>query len=82
MKKRIIIALLLGAALAAFAEGKPQTNCPVMGAKVDKSQYVDVKGYRIYICCNGCIKPIEAAPDKFIDKMKADGVEPEKVPSK
>lgn len=83
MKKSILIALLIlsGAGLA-FAEGKPQTTCPVMGAKINKTMYVDVKGYRIYICCAGCNRAIKANPDKFIEKMKADGVELEKAPVK
>ena len=80
MRKRIIIALLLGMTTMAFAEGKPQTTCPVMGGKVNPKQYVDVKGYRIYICCKGCIKPIQADPEKYIEKMKADGIELEKTP--
>jgi len=80
MKKSILTALLIIAASTAFAEGKPQTTCPVMGGKINKKMYVDVKGYRIYICCKGCNKAIKANPDKFIEKMKADGVELEKVP--
>ena len=78
MKKVIIVALL---AVATLAMAAPQTTCPVMGSKIDKTQYVDVNGYRIYICCKGCAKPIKAAPDKFIAKMKKAGVDPEKVPT-
>jgi hypothetical protein len=63
-------------------EPKKQTVCPVMGSKVGTDQYVDVKGYRIYICCKGCAKVIEAEPDTFIAKMQAEGIELEKAPSK
>ena len=82
MNKRILIALLLGMATLTFAEGKPQTTCPVMGGKINKNMYVDVKGYRIYICCAGCNKAIKANQDKFIEKMKKDGVALKKIPAK
>ncbi len=81
MNKKMIIALLLGMAAIGFAEGKPQTTCPVMGGKINKSLYADAEGYRIYVCCSGCIGMIEADPQKFIKKLKAEGVELEKSPA-
>jgi hypothetical protein len=81
MKKSIITILLLTAASLAFAEGKPQTTCPVMGGKINKAQYADVKGVRIYVCCAGCIGKIKAAPQKYIKELKAKGVELEKAPA-
>lgn len=62
---------------------KAQTNCPVMGSAIEvgKSQYVDVKGKRIYICCSGCIDPIKKNPDKFIKKLEDDGITLEAVPN-
>lgn len=80
MKKGFIAVLLLTAAGFVFAEGKAQTTCPVMGGKINKTQYADVKGHRIYVCCPGCIGKIKADPDKYIEKMKAEGVEPAKTP--
>lgn len=81
MKKWFIAILLLTAASFAIAEGKTQTTCPVMGGKVTaKSPHVDVKGFRIYVCCPGCIDKIKADPEKYIKKMKAEGVEPTKSP--
>lgn len=79
----ILIALLLTASLA-FAAGLPQTHCPVMtNNTVDhNSPYVDVEGYRIYVCCSGCAGVIKADPAKYIEKMKAEGVELEKTPVK
>ena len=62
--------------------GKPQTKCPVMGGPVDKTQYVDVKGYRIYVCCPGCIEKIKADPDKYIAIIIKNGETPEKLPTK
>jgi hypothetical protein len=80
MMKKILVGILVMLATLAFAE--PQTLCPIMGGKINKAQYVDVEGYRIYVCCKGCIKPIQAEPKKIIAKMKAAGVEPEKAPEK
>jgi hypothetical protein len=82
MKKSIITILLLTAASLAFAEGKPQTTCPVMGGKINKAQYADVKGVRIYVCCKPCTTKVKADPAKFIKKMKAAGIELEKIPKK
>lgn len=80
MKKNLILILLISMATIALAEGSPQTTCPVMGGKINKDLYVDIEGVRIYVCCKGCIAPIKADPKKFIEKMKAEGVELEKAP--
>ncbi len=57
-----------------------QTTCPVMGGKIDKNLFVDVKGKRIYICCKACVKPLEKDPDKYIKKLEDAGVLIEKTP--
>jgi len=59
---------------------KLQTTCPVMGGKINKKQYVDAKGKRIYVCCPGCIGKIKAAPEKYIQKLEHDGVILDPVP--
>lgn len=79
MKKCIAMILLLTLA-AAVVYAEPQTTCPVMGGKIKKELYVDVEGYRIYVCCEGCIAPIQADPQKYIEKLRAAGVELEKAP--
>jgi len=61
---------------------KSQTTCPVMEGKVDKSLYADVNGYRIYVCCSGCINEVKKDPDKYIKKLHEMGVEIEKAPEK
>ncbi len=53
---------------------KLQATCPVMGGKINKKQYADVNGKRIYVCCPGCIGTIKADPDKYIKKMEKEGV--------
>jgi YHS domain-containing protein len=62
------------------AEPKKQTTCPVMGGKINKAQYADVKGKRIYVCCPGCIGKIEAAPDKYIKELEDKGIVLDETP--
>lgn len=93
MKKTAIAAVVGGVLLAGVvlaeepaaqgAESKPvkaQTTCPVMGGKINKSQYVDVDGKRIYLCCGGCAGAIKKEPAKYIQKLEADGVTIELAP--
>ena len=82
MKKILLTLLLLTVANFSFAEGNAQTTCPVMDGKINQALYADVEGVRIYVCCAGCIALIQADPAKYIEKMKAEGVEPEKIPTK
>jgi YHS domain-containing protein len=60
---------------------KPQTVCPVMGGKINRTQFADVKGKRIYVCCPGCIRAIESQPDKYIEKLESRGVTMDPVPA-
>ncbi len=70
----LVLALTVGVALAA---GQPQTYCPVMPDNpVDESSsFVDVNGYRIYICCKGCGKAILADAENYIAQLQAAGIE-------
>ncbi|MCP3964765.1 MAG: hypothetical protein GY750_04735 [Lentisphaerae bacterium] len=58
---------------------KQQTKCPVMGGKINKNLYYDYKGQRIYVCCKGCIAIIKKNPEKYLEKLKKDGVIVEKI---
>lgn len=82
MKTTLMMVTLLIAATVAFAASAPQTHCPVMtdNAIDHNSPYVDVGGYRIYVCCGGCVGAVKADPEKYIQQMKAEGVELEKTP--
>jgi hypothetical protein len=82
MKKALIIAALMISATLAFAEGKAQTTCPVMAGNpvTSESPYVDADGYRIYVCCGGCVQSVQADPAKYIEQMKAEGIEIAKTP--
>ena len=97
MKKSIIATLLIALVAigtASYAEEKKadteqlvkikkQTHCPVMKKNpVNKKLYVDVKGYRIYVCCKGCIGKVKADPDKYIKELEAKGITLEKTPKK
>lgn len=53
-----------------------QTKCPVMGGAIHRDHFVDVEGYRIYVCCPGCDETILEDPQRYIDEMKAAGVQP------
>ncbi|NOU36718.1 MAG: hypothetical protein HOO88_08110 [Kiritimatiellaceae bacterium] len=82
-KTSALVALMLVASAPVYADGKPQATCPVMaGQAVNPKLYVDSDGYRIYVCCGGCVKAVKADPAKYIAKMKAAGVELEKTPQK
>lgn len=59
---------------------KPQTTCPVMGGAIDKEQFVDVKGKRVYVCCAGCIDAVKKDPDKYLKKMADEGITVEDAP--
>ena len=51
----------------------PQTTCPVMGGKIDKKQFVDYQGKRIYVCCPGCKGTVAKDPEKYIKKLESMG---------
>lgn len=62
-------------------KGEPQTICPVMGGKIDKNVYVDYEGERVYFCCESCKQMFMQDPEKYIEKMEAEGVTLEKSPT-
>jgi len=59
---------------------KHQTVCPVMGGKINKKQFIDVEGKRIYVCCMGCLAPIKKNPATYIKQMEAKGITLELAP--
>lgn len=83
LKWKFAVAAAAASAALAFAEGVPQTECPVMeGMPVDRhSPYVDALGYRIYVCCGSCVFDVKDDPAKYLGQMKAAGIEPEKSPA-
>lgn len=55
-------------------ELKNQTNCPVMGGKIDSTSYADIQGQRVYFCCPMCEKSLRKDPDKYFKKAAEEGV--------
>jgi YHS domain-containing protein len=53
---------------------RESVNCPVMSGNavtaVKAAGYLDHKGVRYYICCEGCAKPLKADPAKFAAAAK------------
>ncbi len=77
----VFVALWLMTAGAVWAQGQAQTLCPVLQGNIDKSVYVDYKGKRIYFCCKGCDAEFAKDPEKYLKKLEAEGVTPEKSPA-
>jgi YHS domain-containing protein len=73
----LIVSLLIlpGASLA-----KDQTTCPVMGGMVNKNIYADYQGNRVYFCCPPCLREFKKDPDKYVKKMKEQGISLAKSP--
>ncbi len=57
-----------------------QTICPVMEGKINKDIYIDYNLERIYFCCKGCIGEFKKNPEKYIKKLKDQGITLEKAP--
>lgn len=57
-----------------------QTKCPVMGGDVNKTVFSDHKGKRVYFCCKPCSEAFSKDPDKYLEKMKKEGVILEETP--
>ena len=60
-------------------ELKPQTHCPVMGGEINPEIFTDHNGLRIYFCCAGCDGDFNADPEKYLEQMADEGIEPEQV---
>ena len=83
--KSILIAvsalMIMGQALAAdISAPSPQTVCPVMGGKVNKTLFVDYDGKRVYACCSGCLPDLKQDPAKYIKQLEAKGVKLDATP--
>ena len=77
----VTLALTLAPAGTILAQGQGQTTCPVLKGNIDKNVYVDYKGQRIYFCCAGCDAEFKKDPEKYLKKMEAQGITPEKSPA-
>jgi YHS domain-containing protein len=59
---------------------KDQTTCPVMGGMINKNVYADYQGHRVYFCCPPCLKQFKKDPEKYVKKLKEQGVTLAKSP--
>jgi YHS domain-containing protein len=86
-KMIIAVVLVIGLLLSGYAfaadntgKGNPQTACPVMGGKVDRSVFTDYQGKRIYFCCSGCVDDFKKNPDKYMKQIEEQGIVLEQAP--
>lgn len=78
----VILFGLMLLSFTAFAEEKAeakkelnnQTNCPVMGGKIDSTVFTDIQGQRVYHCCPMCSAKLKADPDKYFQKAAEQGI--------
>ncbi len=91
MRKLLFVGVLCLAVSAGFlltgcgpseseAKAGPQTTCPMMGTPIDKKEFVDHKGKRVYFCCEDCKKPFKADADAMMKTMADAGVILEDAP--
>ncbi len=59
-----------------------QRLCPLTGQPIDRSQFVDHEGKRIYFCCAACKEPFRKDPARYIRAMESAGVTLEKAPGR
>lgn len=60
---------------------RPQTHCPIAGNPIERDVFVDYQGMRIYFCCPGCDEDFLKDPEKYLGRMRAEGIEPEASPA-
>lgn len=87
--KRLLIAPVVVASVclakplpAAPPEGKTglQTQCPIMGGKIDRKVFTEQEGKRVYFCCSSCPEEFRKDPAKHINEMESQGVVLERSP--
>ncbi len=59
---------------------RAQAACPIQGGKINKDLYVDYQGQRVYFCCAECLPIFKKNPEKYLQKMREQGVVLEKSP--
>ena len=60
---------------------KPQTLCPIMGNKIDKKQFADYEGKRVYFCCGMCPATFNKDPAKYVKQLEDQGITLDKAPA-
>ena len=62
------------------AVARLQTHCPVMNFPIDRSLFHDHDGWRIYVCCAGCLEDVRERADEMIREHAARGIVFERTP--
>ena len=57
-----------------------QTHCPVMNLPIDRALYHDHDGWRIYVCCPGCLEEVRQRAAEMIREHAARGIVFERTP--
>lgn len=68
------------AATTPAASSRLQTQCPVMGGPIDRNLYHDHGGFRIYVCCPGCLETVQARAAEILAEQSQRGVVFERTP--
>ncbi len=76
----VLFAFGFGVDALAEQHGKPQKFCPVFGGEIDKLVYADYQGKRVYFCCASCIDSFKKSPQKYVQKMEAQGIRLDSAP--
>ncbi len=63
-------------------ELEPQTICPIMGAPIDKTIFVDKGELRIYASEESAKTELAANFDKYVEELKGVGQKPETIATK
>jgi YHS domain-containing protein len=50
-----------------------QTKCPVSGKPIDPSASIEIKGRKIYFCCDKCDEAFMKEPAKYVGNLTAQG---------
>ncbi len=75
----VMTLVMAGPALA--QRPRPRRFARFWHGNVDKNIYADYKGQRVYFCCKGCDEEFKKNPEKYLEKMKSEGITPEKCPA-
>jgi membrane fusion protein, copper/silver efflux system len=57
-----------------------QTHCPIMNLPIDRALYHDHAGWRIYVCCPGCLDEVRERADEMMSEHAAKGIVFERAP--
>jgi len=72
MRLSMLLILLFPVVAIAAPEEVKITNeeCPVMeGTPVSRDLYLDYRGVRVFVCCEGCVSDFREDPESYVDNL-------------